>query len=109
MSTRITLDFNNMLSETVGEGGISGEQLNEWGEKCSSALSAINKKRAEGKLDFLDLPYNQDAVCDDIINYVNAVKNDFEAFVVLVKFNTYIAVIWLFHWKHVNRHVIQSL
>ncbi len=41
------------------------------------------EKRANGKMDWRDLPYNQDEVVEDILSYVNEQKDKFDAFVVL--------------------------
>lgn len=80
---RIKLDFNNMMTDFVGKNGISKEEITEYSEKVERAKKAMVEKRANGKMDWRDLPYNQDEVVEDIVNYVNEVKDDFEAFIVL--------------------------
>lgn len=83
MNTKITIDYNNMLTDFVGKHGIKKEAIENAQKVISTCNEAMVAKRANGKMDFRDLPYNQDDVVADIISYVNEVKDDFEAFVVL--------------------------
>lgn len=80
---KIRLDFNNMMTDFVGEHGISIEDIDKISDKIENAKKAMVEKRANGKMDWRDLPYNQDEVVEDILSYVNEQKNKFEAFVVL--------------------------
>ncbi len=77
---KIRLDYNNMMQDFVGKTGISKEDIDAL--DLSKAKKAMAEKRANGKMDWRDLPYNQDEVCDDIISYVEEVKDKFDAFVV---------------------------
>jgi len=79
----IRLDFNNMTTDFIGKNGITKDEITQTVANAKNAVAAMADKRAAGKMDWRDLPYNQDDVVADIINYVNAVKDDFEAFVVL--------------------------
>ncbi len=80
---KIRLDFNNMMTDFVGEHGISIEDIDKISDKIENAKKAMVEKRANGKMDWRDLPYNQDEVVEDILSYVNEQKDKFEAFVVL--------------------------
>lgn len=80
---KIRLDFNNVMKEFVGEHGIDISEIEKISDKIEAAKKAMVSKRAEGKMDWRDLPYNQNEITDEIINYVNEVKDDFDAFVVL--------------------------
>lgn len=82
-SMKIRLDFNNMMSEFVGDEGIFKADIDKILDKIDAAKSAMVEKRKIGKMDWRDLPYNQNEITDDIISYVNEVKNDIDAFVVL--------------------------
>jgi len=82
-SMRLKFDFNNMMSDFIGDKGISTEEINALSQKIADAHEKMIEKRAGGKMDWRDLPYNQDEVVEDILGYVNEVKDDFEAFVVL--------------------------
>jgi glucose-6-phosphate isomerase len=80
---KIKMDFNNMMSDFVGSNGISQDDILSISQKIESAKSALVTKRANGGMDWRDLPYNQEDVVNDILDYVNTVKDDFDAFVVL--------------------------
>lgn len=80
---KIRLDFNNMMTDFVGEHGISIEDIDKISDKIENAKKAMVEKRANGKMDWRDLPYNQDEVVEDILSYVNDQKDKFDAFVVL--------------------------
>ena len=80
---KITLDFNNMMTEYVGENGISKEDINAFEKALEKAYSGMEEKRVSGKMDWRDLPYNQDDIVEDILSYVDSVKDDTDAFVVL--------------------------
>lgn len=57
---KIRLDFNNMMTDFVGEHGISIEDIDKISDKIENAKKAMVEKRANGKMDWRDLPYNQD-------------------------------------------------
>lgn len=80
---KIRLDFNNMMTDFVGEHGISTDDISKITEKIESAKKAMVEKRQNGKMDWRDLPYNQNEVVEDILSYVNEQKDKFDAFVVL--------------------------
>ncbi len=82
-SMRLRLDFNNMMESYAGEHAISEKELAELAPKIAEAEEAMKTKRAEGKMDWRDLPYNQDQVVEDIVQYAHRVKDQFEVFVVL--------------------------
>ncbi len=80
---KIRLDFNNMLEEYLGDKGISLKQIDGLKNKIEKANKEMVTKREAGKMDFRNLPNNQDDVVKEIKQYVNDVKDKFEAFVVL--------------------------
>ncbi len=80
---KLKFDFNNMMTEYVGEKGISESEIAALSEKIKKAEEAMITKRANGKMDWRDLPYNQDEVVEDIINYAESMKDEIDAFVVL--------------------------
>ena len=80
---KLKFDFNNMMTKYVGEKGISEEEISALTEKIEKAEKAMEEKRKIGKMDWRDLPYNQDDVVEDIISYAESVKGKFDAFVVL--------------------------
>ncbi len=80
---KIKFDFNNMMFETIGDKGISEKEISDIEPLIEKAKKAMIEKRKNGKMDFRDLPYVQNEIVDDIISYVNDVKDDFDTFVVL--------------------------
>jgi len=82
---KLKFDFNNMMAAALGKyvpnEGIDPVEIENIAGKIDSAKAAMVLKR--DKMAWRDLPYNQDEIVKDIINYVNNVKNDFDAFVVL--------------------------
>ena len=80
---KIKLDFNNMMTDFVGEYGISEGDISKLKGKIENAKDAMVTKRANGKMDWRDLPYNQNEEVEDIIEYVNEIKDEIDAFVVL--------------------------
>ena len=80
---KITMDYNNMFEKYVGKYGFSENDIKNISDKIENAKVAMKEKRQQGKMDWRDLPHNQDEVVEDIINYVNEVKGEFDAFVVL--------------------------
>ncbi|MDR1539464.1 MAG: glucose-6-phosphate isomerase [Clostridiales bacterium] len=82
MKEKITLDYNNVMSEFIGSHGISKEEIDGIKDKVADAVSAMKSKR-DTKMAWRNLPYNQDETVDEIISYVNEVKDGIEAFVVL--------------------------
>ncbi len=80
---RFKLDFNNMMSESIGEKGVKTKDIEEIKEKISKAKHSVDNKRKNGQLDWMDLPYNQKDIVEQINEYVKNKKDKFDAFVVL--------------------------
>ncbi len=80
---QLRLDFNNMLTEYVGQHGVAVADIESISTQIKKAHEAMVAKRAAGQMAWRELPYNQADVVKDIVDYVNEVKDDFDAFVVL--------------------------
>jgi len=80
---KLKLDFNNMMKAFVGEYGISDAEISSLSNKIAKAHKAMSEKRQNGKMDWRDLPYNQKSVIKDIKKYVDSIKDETDAFVVL--------------------------
>lgn len=83
MEKVLTFDFNNMMSGKVGKDGICDKQINDAAEKALQAHAKVTNDAGKGWQGWMDLPYNQDKIADDIISCANDVRNNFDAFVVL--------------------------
>jgi len=75
------MDYNNMLPHMIGTEGITQEQFDKLEPAISKANKAMIDKR--GQMAWRDLPYNQDEVGKDILSYVDEMKDQIDAFVVL--------------------------
>ncbi len=80
---KLRLDYNNMLDNFVGNHGLKELDITNSKPLIEKAHKAMIEKREAGKMDWRDLPYNQDEVVEEMLSYVNDVKDDFDAFVVL--------------------------
>jgi len=80
---KVRMDYNNMMAEFVGAEGIAPEDIAAIAGKIEAAEKAMAEKRASGGMDWRDLPYNQDEIVREIETYVNEMKNEIDAFVVL--------------------------
>ena len=72
-----------MMSDFIGEQGIKQEELDAMKGKAADAVTKFNANRGQGWLGWTELPYNQDEVVADILNYANEMKKKIEYFVVL--------------------------
>jgi len=60
-TTHLALDYGNMLTPRVGEGGIDPDQLGgDLADRFRAALETMEARRTAGELGFLDLPYAQE-------------------------------------------------
>lgn len=79
----IRLDFNHMMEEFIQEQGLTEKDIQSLSNKIQQATTAMVEKRKNGQMDWRDLPYNQDEVVEEMIDYVEEVKDEIDAFVVL--------------------------
>lgn len=82
-SMRITFDFNNMMSEFVGQEGFEWNQIEALGPTLKEAATTMVEKRKAGQMKWRELPYNQDEIVKDIKKTADQVKDKFDNFVVL--------------------------
>jgi glucose-6-phosphate isomerase len=79
----IKLDYNNMMSEYLGEQGIPQSDLDKLSERIDKAVVSMVEKHQKGGMEWRALPFNQAEVVKDINAYVTEMKPEIEAFVVL--------------------------
>ncbi len=77
---RIRLDFNNVMQDFI-DGGFSQKNFDDLSEKITNAANQLDSKRANGQMDWRNLPYNQPV--DEILDYAAQVQKNFESIVVL--------------------------
>lgn len=83
MSKALTFDFNNMMSGAVGKNGITAETLEKNICKAMAAREKVLSEAGKGWQGWMDLPFNQDDIADDILSCAADVREKFDAFVVL--------------------------
>ena len=75
------LDFNNMLTDRIGEVGIPINALKDLALTIEKATNALKEKRP--KMVWRDLPYSQTEILNEIKAYTTKMKDEIDAFVVL--------------------------
>ena len=76
---RLTFDFNNVMSETIGSHGFTAKELSAAEEMLKSSKHMLAGK----KLGFRRLPKGQEDIVEDIIDTAEDIRSKFENFVVL--------------------------
>ena len=79
----LKFDFNNMMADYIGEQGIKQEELDAMKAKAADAVAKFNANRGQGWLGWSELPYNQDEIVADILDYAKKMQSKIEYFVVL--------------------------
>lgn len=83
-SMRLTFDYNNMMKDFVGNDGFTDAELAQNSATfAKKAYSAVKSGRGTDMMGWADLPYNQDDVVADIINYAKTARRNCDSFVVL--------------------------
>lgn len=81
---RIRIDFNNMMTENVGEEeGFTPEHLEALACKIKQAHQNMLEKKVSGAMDWRKLPYGQAQVVEEILQMATQIRAGFENFVVL--------------------------
>ena len=79
----IKFDFNNMMSDFIGEQGIEEKELVGASDVAKKAFDFFKANRGTAMMGWADLPYNQDEIVEDILATAKSVQKDFDNFVVL--------------------------
>ncbi|MFI3129099.1 MAG: glucose-6-phosphate isomerase [Bacillota bacterium] len=84
MSKIIKVDINNMMTEFVGDKqGISKADIDALAKETKNAFDVIQQGRGTGWTGWMDLPYKQDAIVDEIIAHAETIRAKAKSFVVL--------------------------
>lgn len=79
----IKFDYNNMMSDYIGSEGISDKEIAASKDAADAAFEYFQAVRGTAMTGWADLPYNQDAIVNDIIATAADVRANFDNFVVL--------------------------
>lgn len=84
-SMRVTVDYNYMMSKSLGANGITDADIRAIKGKAEEAFNYVAENRGRDDLfmGWTELPYNQDAIVNDIIATAKTVRKKFKNFVVL--------------------------
>ncbi len=82
---RVTVDYNYMMSKSLGRKGITDTELRAIKDKAEAAFDyvAANRGKDELFMGWTELPYNQDEIVADILATAKQVRKKFKYFVVL--------------------------
>lgn len=80
---RIKLDYNNMMTDFIGDQGISDSDIKAIDNQINNAYNYVADNAGKGMMGWCDLPFSQDEVVEDIIATAKDVRENFEYFVVL--------------------------
>lgn len=83
-NTDIAFDYNNMMSERIGEKtGISDSEISARAEFARQARSDVLNAAGKGMMGWTDLPYDQAQVIAEIKAAAKRIRENFEYFAVL--------------------------
>lgn len=84
-SMRVTVDYNYMMSKSLGERGLKDTQIKEMKPLAEAAFNYVAENRGKDELymGWTELPYNQDEIVADIIATAKEIRKKFKYFVVL--------------------------
>ena len=84
MEKQIRLDVSNMFAEKIGsEQGLNREQVDDFQKKADQIHRYIREAKKEGKMGFMELPFQDHHRIEEIENFAAQRKSEIENFVVL--------------------------
>lgn len=84
-SMRVTVDYNYMMSQSLGDKGITDADLRAVKDRAQQAFEYVQENRGKDELfmGWTELPYNQEEIVNDILATAKEVRKKFKYFVVL--------------------------
>ncbi len=83
-SMQISVDYNNMMADFIGEEQGFKETIFSNNKKLiNDAFVKVSENRGKGMMGWTELPYNQTEIVEDIINTAKNIRKKFDNFVVL--------------------------
>jgi glucose-6-phosphate isomerase len=80
----IKLDINHMMSDIIGfQYGIDAGEVDNLAIAAKAARQAVEEKRGTGMLGWMELPYNQAEILQQVEDAADFVRGNFDSFVVL--------------------------
>lgn len=83
-SMQISVDYNNMMADFIGqEQGFKETIFSNNKKLINDAFVKVSENRGKGMMGWTELPYNQTEIVEDIINTAKNIRKRFDNFVVL--------------------------
>lgn len=79
---KIKFDYNNMMTDSIGEHGIKADSFNKDAALISKAYQTVMDNRGKGWQEWCMLPYQEKSEIDEIISYGAEINKKAESFVV---------------------------
>lgn len=79
----LRFDYNNMMTDYVGEHGITEKELASYKDTAKKAFASVKSGRGKNMMGWTELAYNQNEVVEDIIATAQDVRKKYDSFVVL--------------------------
>lgn len=79
----LKFDYNNMMSSAIGAEGISDKDFIENSDKINAAFNAVMDNKGKGWQEWCNLPYVDEKVIDEMLDYCGTINKACESFVVL--------------------------
>jgi len=79
-SMRVNVDYNYMMSKNLGDKGITDSDIRSLKDKADAAFKYVAENRGRDDLfmGWTELPYNHDAIVNDIIATAKQVRKKFK-------------------------------
>lgn len=81
-SMKISFDFNNVMSTYIDEQGITEEEIDNLENLISDSISRLKAKRSL-ELEWMNLPYTQDEVVSQMLEYAKEIQDNYENLVLI--------------------------
>ena len=78
--SKLTIDVNNMLAGNIGEHGLTAAEIGAETAKLGGVIEALEQKR--NSTAWRELPFNQADIVADLKATDEAIRKNFDAFVV---------------------------
>ncbi len=79
----IRLDYNNMMSDYIGDEGIAESDIKNLCKEINKAYRTVKEGAGKNMMGWTELPFNQTEIVTDILGVAKHIRRNFKNFVVL--------------------------
>lgn len=83
MKNTVKVNYFNMMSDSIGDRGISKQEITQMQQHALKCFDEVQAKRGLGWQGWMDLPTKQKDVVQDVLETANYIRSNFKYFVVL--------------------------